>query len=62
MIIVYDICRAVVKTGRPLIDLLEEDAEIRKHINRKGLEKLSIRRIIWASPATWSTACWRCGK
>jgi 3-carboxy-cis,cis-muconate cycloisomerase len=39
--VVYDICRAVVKTGRPLIDLLEEDAEIRKHINRKGLEKLT---------------------
>ena len=37
---VYDICRQVVKTGRPLIDLLAEDAEIKKHIDRKGLEKL----------------------
>ena len=29
------------KTGRPLIDLLEENAEISKHIDRKGLEKLT---------------------
>jgi 3-carboxy-cis,cis-muconate cycloisomerase len=38
--VVYDICREVVKTGRPLIDLLEESEEIGKHIDRKGLEKL----------------------
>jgi len=38
--VVYDICREVVKTGRPLIDLLEADKEIRKHANRKQLEKL----------------------
>jgi 3-carboxy-cis,cis-muconate cycloisomerase len=38
--VVYDICREVVKTGRPLIDLLEEDKEVRKHIDREGLEKL----------------------
>ena len=38
--VVYDICREVVKTGRPLIDLLAEDAEISKHIDRKALEKL----------------------
>jgi 3-carboxy-cis,cis-muconate cycloisomerase len=37
---VYDICREVVRTGRPLIDLLAEDKEISKHIDRKGLEKL----------------------
>lgn len=37
---VYDICREVVKTGRPLLDLLAEDKEIAKHIDRKGLEKL----------------------
>jgi 3-carboxy-cis,cis-muconate cycloisomerase len=37
---VYDICREVVKTGRPLIDLLVEDKEIAKHIDRAGLEKL----------------------
>jgi 3-carboxy-cis,cis-muconate cycloisomerase len=38
--LVYDICRDVVKTGRPLIDLLEENDEIRKHADRKELEKL----------------------
>ncbi|HEU5018672.1 MAG TPA: 3-carboxy-cis,cis-muconate cycloisomerase [Pseudolabrys sp.] len=38
--VVYDICREVVKTGRPLIDLLEEHEEIRKHADRKALEKL----------------------
>jgi 3-carboxy-cis,cis-muconate cycloisomerase len=38
--VVYDICREVVKTGLPLIDLLEENAEIRKHADRKELEKM----------------------
>ena len=38
--LVYDICRDVVKTGRPLIDLLEENPEIRKHADRKTLEKM----------------------
>jgi 3-carboxy-cis,cis-muconate cycloisomerase len=38
--VVYDICREVVKTGRPLIELLEENAEIRKHADRKTLEAL----------------------
>jgi 3-carboxy-cis,cis-muconate cycloisomerase len=38
--VVYDICREVVKTGTPLIDLLEKDDEIRKHADRKMLEKL----------------------
>jgi 3-carboxy-cis,cis-muconate cycloisomerase len=38
--VVYDICRDVVKTGRPLIDLLEQNAEIRKHADRKKLEAL----------------------
>ncbi|MFN3658212.1 MAG: 3-carboxy-cis,cis-muconate cycloisomerase [Pseudolabrys sp.] len=38
--VVYDICRDVVKTGRPLIDLLEENEEIRKHAGRKELEKM----------------------
>jgi 3-carboxy-cis,cis-muconate cycloisomerase len=37
---VYDICRAVVKTGRPLADLLAEDKEIRKHLSRKEIDKL----------------------
>jgi len=39
--VVYDVCREVVKTGRPLLDLLAENAEIKKHIDRKGLEKLT---------------------
>jgi len=38
--LVYDICREVVKTGRPLIDLLAENKEIAKHANRKTLEAL----------------------
>ncbi|HEX3441267.1 MAG TPA: 3-carboxy-cis,cis-muconate cycloisomerase [Pseudolabrys sp.] len=38
--VVYDICREVVKTGRPLIDLLAEDKEITKHADRKRLEEL----------------------
>jgi 3-carboxy-cis,cis-muconate cycloisomerase len=38
--VVYDICRDVVKTGRPLIDLLEENEEIKKHADRKALEKM----------------------
>lgn len=38
--VVYDICRDVVKTGRPLIDLLEENQEISKHADRKKLEEL----------------------
>ncbi|HEX5212992.1 MAG TPA: 3-carboxy-cis,cis-muconate cycloisomerase [Pseudolabrys sp.] len=38
--VVYDLCREVVKTGRPLIDVLEEDKEIRRHASRKELEKM----------------------
>ena len=38
--VVYDICREVVKTGRPLVDLLAENKEISKHANRKQLEKM----------------------
>jgi 3-carboxy-cis,cis-muconate cycloisomerase len=38
--VVYDICREVVKTGRPLVDLLAEDKEISKHASRKQLEKM----------------------
>jgi 3-carboxy-cis,cis-muconate cycloisomerase len=37
---VYDICREVVKTGTPLIDLLEKDDEIKKYANRKELEAM----------------------
>src|SRR3954468_14556364 len=39
--VVYDICREVVKTGKPLIDLLEKDDEIRKHADRKTLAALT---------------------
>jgi len=39
--VVYDICREVVKTGKPLLDLLEENEEIRKAADRKTLEKLT---------------------
>ena len=38
--LVYDICRQVVATGRPLVDLLAENAEIAKHLDRPALEKL----------------------
>jgi 3-carboxy-cis,cis-muconate cycloisomerase len=38
--LVYDICRKVVATGRPLVDLLAEDAEITKHLDRAALAKL----------------------
>ena len=38
--VVYDVCREVAKTGRPLLDLLEEDKEISRHADRKTLEKL----------------------
>ena len=38
--LVYDICRKVIATGRPLIDLLAGDKEIAKHLDRAALEKL----------------------
>ena len=38
--VVYEICREVVKTGRPLVDLLAADKEIGKHASRKQLEKM----------------------
>jgi 3-carboxy-cis,cis-muconate cycloisomerase len=38
--VVYDICREVVKTGRPLIDLLLENDEIRRHADRDKLAAL----------------------
>jgi len=37
---IYDICRKVVATGRPLLDLLCEDKEIAKHMDRAALEIL----------------------
>ncbi len=38
--LVYDICRKVVATDRPLVELLAENAEIAKHLDRPALEKL----------------------
>ena len=37
--LVYDICRKVVATGRPLLDLLAENEEITKHLDRAALGK-----------------------
>jgi 3-carboxy-cis,cis-muconate cycloisomerase len=38
--LVYDICRQVVATGRPLAELLAENAEIAKHLDRPALARL----------------------
>src|SRR3984893_3324831 len=38
--LVYDICRKVIATGRPLLDLLAENEEITKHLDRAALAKL----------------------
>ena len=38
--LVYDICRKVVATGRPLADLLAENEEIAKHMSKAELAKL----------------------
>jgi 3-carboxy-cis,cis-muconate cycloisomerase len=38
--LVYDICRQVVATGRPLVDLLAENEEIKNHFDRAALQKL----------------------
>jgi 3-carboxy-cis,cis-muconate cycloisomerase len=38
--LVYDICRQVVLTGRPLVDLLAENKEIARHLDRAALAKL----------------------
>ena len=38
--LVYDICRAAIATGRPLSDLLAENAEIAAHLDRAALAKL----------------------
>ncbi len=35
--LVYDICRVAIKEERPLLDLLAENAEITKHVNRPQL-------------------------
>jgi 3-carboxy-cis,cis-muconate cycloisomerase len=38
--LVYDICRAVIATGRPFLDLLAENAEISPHLDREQLASL----------------------
>jgi 3-carboxy-cis,cis-muconate cycloisomerase len=38
--LVYDVCRQVVATGRPLADLLAEDKEITQHLTRAEIDKL----------------------
>ncbi len=38
--LVYDICRKVIATGRPFLDLLCEDKEISQHLDRPALAKL----------------------
>jgi 3-carboxy-cis,cis-muconate cycloisomerase len=38
--LVYDICRKVIATGRPFLDLLAENAEISAHLDRAALAKL----------------------
>src|SRR3984885_12906201 len=37
--LVYDICRAVIASGRPFLDLLAENPEISPHMDREGLAK-----------------------
>jgi 3-carboxy-cis,cis-muconate cycloisomerase len=39
--LVYDVCRKVAATGRPLLDLLAEDAEISRHASRAELARLT---------------------
>jgi 3-carboxy-cis,cis-muconate cycloisomerase len=38
--LVYDICRAAIRTGRPFLDLLAEHPEISPHLDRAALAKL----------------------
>jgi 3-carboxy-cis,cis-muconate cycloisomerase len=38
--LVYDVCRKVVATGRPLAELLTENEEIAKHLSRADIDKL----------------------
>ena len=36
----YDICREAIKHNRPLLDLLAENKEINRHLDRAALAKL----------------------
>jgi 3-carboxy-cis,cis-muconate cycloisomerase len=44
--LVYDLCRAAIRDDRPLIDLLAEHPEIRKHVDRKQL-------AVWCDPSNY---------
>ena len=39
--LVYDVCREAIRQERPLIDLLAENAEISRHLDRAALSKLT---------------------
>ena len=55
--LVYDICREVVKTGRPLVDLLAENKEIAKHLDRSRARKAVRSGQLSRRPARWWTGC-----
>jgi 3-carboxy-cis,cis-muconate cycloisomerase len=38
--LVYDICRQVIASGRPLVDLLSDNMEVAKHLDRAALQQL----------------------
>lgn len=38
--LVYDVCRKVIATGRPLAELLAEEKEIARHFNRTAIDKM----------------------
>ena len=38
--LVYDVCREVIASGRPFLDLLAEHREIAPHLDRAALAKL----------------------
>jgi 3-carboxy-cis,cis-muconate cycloisomerase len=44
--LVYDLCRAAIRDDRPLIDLLAEHPEIRRHVDRKQL-------AVWCDPSNY---------
>jgi 3-carboxy-cis,cis-muconate cycloisomerase len=39
--VIYDICRKVVETGTPLVELLSQNKEISRHLDRPALERLA---------------------
>ena len=57
---VYDICREVVKTGRPLIDSWPRTRKSPSTSTARNWRSSSTRRTISASRAKWWTGCWGC--